>query len=110
MRERRPPSDWYRATMAKYEDHPEPKTFEEAVNAPDAERWRQAMDEEINSLHADIPKGVRPIPVKWVFKIKRDANGNVERYKARLVAKGFKQREGIDYEEVWLLQEPSTSM
>ena len=108
LRDRRPPSEWYRATVAKYQDHPEPKTFEEAVNAPDAERWRQAMDEEIESLHAngtwtveDLPKGVRPIPVKWVFKIKRDANGNVERYKARLVAKGFKQREGIDYEEVF---------
>lgn len=108
-RERRAPQEWYKASsLFAGTNTPEPTTVEEALAAPDAAHWRQAMNEEIASLHAnktwileDVPEGVKPLPVKWVFKIKRDAQGNIERYKARLVAKGFKQREGVDFNEVF---------
>jgi hypothetical protein len=86
----------------------EPTSFAEAMQSMDAELWKGAMDEEMRSLHANgtwtlerVPEGVRPVPVKWVFKVKHTAAGGVERHKARLVAKGYAQQEGIDYNEVF---------
>ena len=82
-------------------------TFEEAVQD---EKWRLAMDEEIDAIErnntwelSNPPTGARPIGVKWVYKKKMNAQGEIERYKARLVAKGYKQKEGIDYAEVFAL-------
>ena len=49
----------------------------------------------------ELPKGVKPIGCKWIFKTKRDSKGNVERYKACLVAKCFTQKEDIDYKETF---------
>ncbi len=101
-----PPSEWWRATGLLAVE--EPNTITEALGSPQAEEWRLAMAEEMASLMkngtwklVDCPPGVTPVPVKWVFKVKRDASGNIERFKARLVAKGFKQREGIDFNEVY---------
>ena len=106
-RERRAPTDWWRAGVAM-SAAAEPTTLEEALESPNAAEWQQAMDEEMASLHEHhtwvlepTPPGVTPIPARWIFKIKRDAKGGIERYKARLVAKGYRQREGIDFDEVF---------
>lgn len=70
----------------------EPKTYEEAMQSPEATLWQQAMEEELGALHGQgtwrvehPPKGTNVIPGKWVFKIKRSVEGDVERYKARYV-------------------------
>jgi len=95
LRERRSPGDWFKAALAT-EELKEPTTYNAAVSRPDANMWEKAMDEEMTSLLSndtwilkDILEGVKPIAVKWVYKIKKDAAGNIERYKARLVAKGL---------------------
>jgi hypothetical protein len=81
----------------------EPHTLTEALNDPN---WRQAMEEEYNALLDNKTWHLVPasrnknlIDCKWVYRIKKKADGSIDRYKARLVAKGFKQRYGIDYED-----------
>lgn len=84
----------------------EPLKIEEALNGKDREEWIKAMKSELSSLKSndawtlvDLLEGKKPVQSKWVFKVKRDADGKIDRYKARLVAKGFTQRFGVDYSE-----------
>lgn len=86
----------------------DPFTLKEALERADSKLWRQAMNEEIDSLRenctwnlVDLPVDKRAINCKWVFKTKRDSEGKISRYKARLVVKGCAQRKGIDYEETF---------
>jgi hypothetical protein len=59
--------------------------------------WKLAMDKEFDALQKNqtchlVPQkhGANNIDCKWVYKIKRKADGSIDRYKARLVSKGFK--------------------
>jgi histone deacetylase 1/2 len=80
----------------------EPSTLAEAL---DDVRWREATNDEYQDLmdnktwHLVPPSSTcNIIDCKWVYHIKKNVDGTIDRYKACLVAKGFKQRHGIDYE------------
>jgi transposase InsO family protein len=86
----------------------EPQSYKEAISGNDAKEWNKAMQEEYKSLVKNktwtlmtLPPGRSAIKCKWVFKIKRTTDGNIERYKARLVACGYSQKPGIDYKETF---------
>lgn len=49
----------------------------------------------------DLPSNCRAIRLKWIFKVKRNSDGSINKYKARLVAKGYIQKHGVDFDEVF---------
>lgn len=83
----------------------DPVTYAEAAGT---DEWQKAMLEELMAIEKNatwkmvgLPEGKNAISLKWVFKTKYCAEGNVQKYKARLVAKGYAQQHGIDFKETF---------
>eukprot|EP00253_Pinus_taeda_P028323 PITA_28323 len=105
--ERYSPSAFYSNFALSVTDD-EPRTVKEAVDSEDGKLWKEAMVDEMASLHkneawdlVDLSAGRKPIGSKWVFKKKTNAEGKVEKYKARLVEKGYSQVPGIDFGDIF---------
>lgn len=86
----------------------DPKTYQQAVYAPDALEWQKAMQTEYDSLKANrtwdlvpLTSSMRVLTGRWVYKLKYNENGKPARYKARWVVKGFLQKHGIDYDQTF---------
>lgn len=86
----------------------DPTSYASAMQRPDASRWKKAMEEELESFKkcevwdiVDRPQNENVVTNRWVLRIKRKPNGEIERYRARLVARGFTQIKGIDYHETY---------
>nr|GEV06671.1 putative reverse transcriptase, RNA-dependent DNA polymerase, Gag-polypeptide of LTR copia-type [Tanacetum cinerariifolium] len=84
-----------------------PGSFKEASKH---QPWIDAMNSKMDALYrnntwklVDLPKGIKVIGSKWVWKIKYKSNREIERNTTRLVAKGYNQMEGIDFDETFSL-------
>ncbi|GJQ89253.1 zinc finger, CCHC-type containing protein [Tanacetum coccineum] len=82
----------------------DPKIFDEAIKSQDVAFWKEAINDEMDSIMgnntwvlADLPPGCKPLGCKWIFKRKPKVDGTIEKFKARLVFQGFKQKSEIDY-------------
>ena len=83
-----------------------PTSYNNAINTDDSEKWKSAMEEEMQSLITndtfvltELPTNKKLVGGRWVYMIKSNSNGVM--YKARYVAKGYKQIQGIDYLETF---------
>ena len=63
----------------------DPINLQQALQSFNYHNWINSMKDEMKSMEdndvrdlVELPKGSKPIGCKWVFKTKRDSNGNVE--------------------------------
>ena len=107
-RERKPPDYYGEWVTIANSELGEPESVKEAMSGPDKVKWQEAMGNEMKPLQenhvwdlVELPKDKKAIGSKWVFKLKTNTLGSVERYKARLLAQGFSQKFGSDYDEAF---------
>jgi hypothetical protein len=104
-----PPSASVCALAAEDCSYPDdPKSIREAYSRPDADKWKEAVKAQLDSLLENntwelkpLPPGKRVIIPIWVFTIKRNGSGDIVKYKARCVANGKTQKWGVDYFETY---------
>ena len=90
-------------------DIAEPKTYSEGVgDTVYGKQWEAAIHDELHSLNANstwrlenLPHGRKAVTSKWVFKVKKHADGSLDCLKARVVARGFTQQYGVDYTQTY---------
>ena len=95
------------AHLALQSDSEAPKTYEEAMTSSQKDSWKEAMGNEITTIENNgvwevykekLPKGKKPLKMRWVYTIKEDLDENLFA-KARCVVKGYTQIAGVDYTE-----------
>ncbi|KAL0337724.1 UNVERIFIED_CONTAM: Retrovirus-related Pol polyprotein from transposon TNT 1-94 [Sesamum calycinum] len=79
--------------LSTYNIEDGPVTFKDAITYLEAKTW----------VLVDLPLECTTIGCKWIFKKKLKPDGTADKLKVRLVAKGFKQKDGIDYLDIYSL-------
>jgi len=102
------PSSAEQANVVLTDKTNDPRTYKEAMAHSDAAEWDVACEDEIRNfqqigVYDVVPrlKGHKVVGSKWVLRIKRGPDGQVQKYKARIVAQGFTQVEGLDYDQTF---------
>ncbi|CAI7882264.1 unnamed protein product [Closterium sp. NIES-53] len=97
----------------------EPATVQQAMGGEHREKWREAMDKELEALKESNTWKVVPIGVaqnktiltgKWVFRVKTKADGTIDKFKARWVVRGFDQEHGHEFIETFAPVSRHTSL
>jgi hypothetical protein len=84
-----------------------PKTYRAALDAEDAEQWKEAIGKQMASMESHevftfivkVPEGASRIGSYWVMGRKLMANGTIDKWKVRLVGHGDLQKPG-DYNDI----------
>jgi len=84
-----------------------PQNYKEAIKSPKSEHWKNAMEEEMNSLKENdtftlttLPEERKVVGGRWVYTVEENPSGS-KTYEARYVAKGYNQTEGVHYHETF---------
>ena len=95
----------YKAFVASLQSAAIPRDWKAAKQD---QKWFAAMKEELDALRKNktweltsLPRGKNAVSCKWVYTVKQNPEGKIERYKARLVARGYSQTYGIDYDKTF---------
>jgi hypothetical protein len=86
----------------------EPSCYQETIKVSKTAKRKEAMQKEMDSLErnktwdlVELPKDMKVVGCKWVYKLKNGVDYKIQRYKERLVEKGYSPREGIDFHEIF---------
>ena len=84
-----------------------PSNYEDAIRSRHASRWRESMNLEIQDLlkhdtwdlvpRDQVPKSHKVAKSRWVYRVKMNKDGSIERFKSRFVVCGYSQVKGVDY-------------
>jgi hypothetical protein len=99
-----------RALLAYTDDAPQ--TYRQAMQRPDSAEWQKASDEEMKNMVDNdvfelvsrseaIRLGKNVLKSRWVYTVKMNKHGEIERYKGRFVACGYSQEAGVDFDETF---------
>ena len=88
-----------------------PKSYRQAISGPHASYWSAAITKELEGLEAlrtwtviqssTVPAGANIMNCHFVFDVKRNQLGEIEKFKARLVADGNTQQHGLDFDRIF---------